>query len=30
MCKEKFKNKYLTGKDTVKLEIIAIIQGNTE
>ena len=30
MCKEKFENKYLKDKDIVKLEIIAIMQGNTE
>ena len=30
ICKEKFENKYLKDKKILKLEIIVIIQGNTE
>ena len=30
ICKEKLINKYVIGKNFVKLEIIAIIQGNIQ
>ena len=30
ICKEKFKNKHLKGKNIVKFEIIVIIQGNIQ